>query len=102
VRAFSKGDLVEYEGSSFLENELIMASPDKMMFLIKDMVSHLTRAYKKHLNPFLIARLDLNVSIDFNQQTIDHFEFQDISLHEMVDRFSNKLDVNFTKNFIET
>ena len=57
--AYRDGDLVEYEGNSFLESELILACPDKMMFLVKDTVSHLTRAFKKSLNPFLIARLDL-------------------------------------------
>ena len=36
-----------------------MGSADKVVFLIKDCVAYLTKTYKKHLNPFIVAKLDL-------------------------------------------
>ena len=57
--AYKNDDLIEYNGSQYLENELIMSSPDKLMFLVKDMVAHLSRTYKKNLNPYFASKLDL-------------------------------------------
>lgn len=45
-----------------------MSNPDKMLFLVKDMIAQLSRQYKKNMNPMLIAKLDLH--------SINHFPFQ--------------------------
>jgi hypothetical protein len=47
-----------------------MSSPDKLMFMIKDMVAHLSRTFKKNINPFVAARLDL--------YSIHYFPFPDV------------------------
>lgn len=33
------GDFEEYEGARYLESELITAAPDKLQFLVKDMIA---------------------------------------------------------------
>lgn len=47
-----------------------MSSPDKIMFLIKDMIAHLSRTYKKSLNPFFVSKLDY--------YTVHNFQFPDM------------------------
>ncbi len=69
-----------------------MGCSDKMMFLIKDMVANLTHSYKKTLNPFIVAHLDMF--------TVKNFEFPHMGKELFVR--SQKLDVNFNRNFIET
>ncbi len=71
-----------------------MSSPDKLMFLIKDMIAHLSRTYKKNINPFFVTKMDL--------YTVNHFQFPDIPKTAMFNTKLKKLDVNFTRNFIET
>ncbi|CDW75700.1 UNKNOWN [Stylonychia lemnae] len=90
--AFAQDELIEYKGSQYIENDLIMTSPDKLMFLIKDMVGHLSRTYKKSLNPFFVSKLDFF--------TVHNFQFQDMLKEQMQTQL--RLDVNFTRNFIET
>ena len=48
-----------------------MAAPDKIMFMIKDMVAHLSRTFKKNLNPFYVSKLDL--------YSVHYFNFPEIS-----------------------
>lgn len=86
--------MVEYKGSQFIENDLIMSSPDKLMFLIKDMIAHISKTYKKNINPFFITKMDLF--------TINHFQFPDIPKSTFHNSKLKKLDVNFSRNFIET
>jgi hypothetical protein len=64
------------------------------MFLIKDMVGHLSRTYKRNLNPFFLAKLDLF--------TISHFQFPEIAKQAMMNQKLGRLDVSFTRDFIET
>lgn len=71
-----------------------MSSPDKMMFLVKDMISQLARIYKKNLNPFFISKLDLF--------TVNYFPFPDMPKALMMNKQLKRLDVNFSRNFIET
>jgi hypothetical protein len=47
-----------------------MGSPDKVMFMIKDCVGHLSRTYKKSLDPFYVSKLDL--------KSINYFQFPDL------------------------
>ena len=50
-----------------MENDLVMGSADKLMFLLKDMIAHLASTYKKNLNPFFVSKLDF--------YTVHHFQF---------------------------
>lgn len=68
--AFSQDELIEYPGSKYIENDIIMSSSDKLMFLIKDMVAHIGRTFKKNLNPFFVAKLDL--------YSVHYFPFPDV------------------------
>jgi hypothetical protein len=54
-----------------------VGNPDKIIFLVKDMISTMNKSFKKSLNPFFIANLDLN--------SINHFSFPDIP----IDYFKN-------------
>ena len=90
--AYSQDDMIEYKGSQFIENDLLMSSADKLMFLIKDLISHLTKTYKKNLNPFFISKLDF--------YTVHNFQFPDMLREQMMSQ--QRLDVNFSRNFIET
>lgn len=67
TRAFLEGDLVEYEGMEYIEDESIIGNPDKISFYIKDMVSHLAKSLKQNINPLLIAKLDI--------ETVNFFDF---------------------------
>ena len=73
--AYSQDELIEYKGSQYIENDMIMSSPDKLMFIIKDMIAHLTRTYKKNLNPFFVSKLDF--------LTVHNFQFQDMLKEQM-------------------
>ena len=44
-----------------------MGNPDKILFYLKDMVSHLEKTTKPNINPFLIGKLDI--------ETINFFDF---------------------------
>jgi len=89
----SRGDLQEYDGSQMIENELIMSSPDKLMFMMKDLVAHLSSTYKKNLNPFFISKLDL--------YTVHYFNFPEMTQTDFKLLTQMKNDVGFTRNFIE-
>jgi len=91
---FSEEEQIEYPGSNFLENDMIMQSPDKLMFLIKDMVGHIQKTYKKNINPFFVSKLDLF--------TINNFQFPEIAKSTMMNSAFGRLDVNFSREFIET
>lgn len=56
------------------------------------MVAHISRTYKKNINPFYITKLDL--------LTVNHFTFPETPYKSMLK--AHKLDVNFNRNFIET
>ena len=60
----------DYKAQPLIETDLVVSNPDKVIFLVKDMVANLNRTYKKSLNPLWIARLDLN--------SINHFQFPEI------------------------
>jgi hypothetical protein len=70
-----------------------MSSPDKLMFMIKDMVAHLSRTFKKNLNPFFAAKLDL--------YSVHYFPFPEINKNEFEKEKEMKQDIGFTRNFIE-
>jgi hypothetical protein len=67
VKAFIEGDLNEYAGQEFLEDEAIVGNPEKITFHIKDMMSNLGKAEKQNINPFVIGKLDI--------ETVAHFDF---------------------------
>jgi hypothetical protein len=60
----------DYKAQQLIESDLITGNPDKILFLVKDMLSGFKKTYKKNLNPLLIAKLDLN--------SINHFPFPDM------------------------
>lgn len=66
-KAFIDGDVNEYRGQEFLEEEALVGNADKLLFHIKDMMSNLNKAEKQNLNPFIIGKLDID--------TIAHFDF---------------------------
>ena len=41
TRAFFEGDLKEYKGAEYIEDESIVGNPDKVTFYVKDFISHL-------------------------------------------------------------
>jgi hypothetical protein len=59
-----EGEVEEYSGRAQVEDESVLGSSDKMVFYAKEMVADLTRKTKRFLNPFIVAKLDLN-SIKF-------------------------------------
>jgi hypothetical protein len=61
------GNEVEYDGREYVEDESIMGSCDKQVFYAKEMVSDLTGKPKNNLDPFMMAKLDV--------QTINGFVF---------------------------
>jgi hypothetical protein len=67
VKAFCDGDLNEYKGQEYLEDEAIIGNPDKIVFHVLDMMSNLNKSEKNNINPFIISKLDLD--------TIAHFDF---------------------------
>ncbi len=77
-----------------IENDLITQSPDKITFLIKDMVGHITRTFKKNINLFFLSKLDLF--------TLYHFTFPDITKSTMQNVKLGRLNMNFSRDFIET
>lgn len=50
----------EYDGRQYVEDETVMGDADKMMFYAKEMLSNLTMAPKSVLDPFLMAKLNMN------------------------------------------
>ncbi len=71
-----------------------MGSADKLVFLIKDMICHLSRTYKKNLNPNFVSKLDLF--------SVHHFDFTDLTKLQLKQSQHTKVDVIFNRNFIET
>ena len=57
----------DYKAQQLIESDLIMSNADKMSFLIKDLVAGLNKTFKKSMNPFIVAKLDLT--------SINHFPF---------------------------
>ena len=67
AKAFVDGDLTEYQGQEYLEDESIVGNADKMAFHVKDMVATLNKAEKEQLNPYIVGKLDID--------TVAHFDF---------------------------
>jgi len=44
-----------------------MGNPDKMVFYAKEMISNLTMTPKSMLDPYIMAKMDVN--------TVNHFDF---------------------------
>ena len=66
-RAFLEGELIEYVGHEYLEDETILGNSDKMNFYVKDLVAHLDKPVKEKINPYYIGKLDI--------ETINFFDF---------------------------
>ena len=62
-----EGNKVEYEGRQFVEDEQIMGNSEKMIFYAKEMLAELTSKPKHLVDPFLMAKLDI--------QSINFFDF---------------------------
>ena len=58
------------------------------------MIATLNKSFKKSLNPFWIAKLDIN--------SINHFPFPEMKQSYFSSEKGNKNDVGFDRNFIET
>ena len=67
VLKFMDGTEQEYKGRQYFEDESVLGNPEKLVFYTKEMLSQLTLSAKHALDPFLIAKLDLN--------TINFFDF---------------------------
>ena len=67
TKAFYEGDLKEYKGQEYLEDETIVGNSDKIIFYVKDFVSHLQKTVKPNINHFFISKLDI--------ETINFFDF---------------------------
>jgi len=59
-------DEPEYQGREYVEYEGIVGCADKCIFYAKELISDLTVKPKPSLNPFIMAKLDLN-SIKYYQ-----------------------------------
>jgi len=57
----------EYAGREYVENEQIMGNSEKQIFYAKEMIADLTNKPKIQLDPYIIAKLDI--------QTISYFDF---------------------------
>ena len=73
-REFCAGYKIGYEGFEYLEDETIIGNSDKINFYIKDFLIHLEKTPKQNLNPFYIAKLDID--------SIQHFEFPQVPANE--------------------
>jgi len=51
--------VVEYQGREFVEDESIMGASEKMIFYIKEMVANISSQPPQLLNPFIMAKLDV-------------------------------------------
>lgn len=71
----------------------MVSNPDKIIFLVKDMIATLNKTFKKSLNPFWIAKLDLN--------SINHFPFPEMQKSYFTGERGDRSDVGFDRNFIE-
>ena len=49
---------------------MVVSNPDKVVFLVKDMIATINKQFKKSMNPFWIAKMDLN--------SINHFAFPEM------------------------
>ena len=67
VTQIFQGQVQEYSGRQYIEDEQILGNADKLVYFSKDMMAHLTKTPKLSLDPFLIAKLDLS--------TINFFDF---------------------------
>lgn len=88
------GNENEYKAQQLIESDLVAGNPDKIMFLVKDMMAGFNKTFKKNINPLLIAKLDLN--------SINHFSFPDIPQSYFSGPKGDLHDVSFDRNFIET
>lgn len=81
----------EYKAQKYLETNLVVANPDKILFLVKDMVATLNKQFKKSMNPLWVGKLDLH--------SINHFSFPDLKQ----DYFQSEegRDINFNRRFNE-
>jgi hypothetical protein len=57
----------EYQGRDLIEDESILGNTDKMVFYAKELIGDLSCKAKTSLDPFVIAKLDI--------ETINHFTF---------------------------
>lgn len=68
-----------------------MANPDKLLFLVKDMISTLNKQFKKSMNPLWIGKLDLH--------SVNHFSFPE--LKKTFFKEEDTRDLNLTRKFTE-
>ena len=83
----------EYKAQQMIESDLVAGNPDKILFLVKDMMAQLNKNFKKNINPMLIGKLDFN--------SINHFPFPDVPTSYFTEK-GDQHDVSFDRNFIET
>lgn len=67
VLKIMEGAETEYAGRQYVEDESVIGNADKIVFYSKEMISDLTLAPKAVLNPYIIAKLNIN--------TIKFFDF---------------------------
>lgn len=72
ILSIQDGTKVEYAGRELIEDEQVLGSSDKMIFYAKEMLADLTTKPKPLVDPYLIAKLDL--------ETIDKFDFPKVPI----------------------
>jgi hypothetical protein len=87
VLSIQEGKTVEYEGREYIEAETVLGSSEKMIYYAREMVSQLNNGVKYLLNPFVVAKLDLN--------TIRQFDFAPVPLAQ------NKYDLRSGKRKVK-
>jgi hypothetical protein len=91
VKAFFDGDLLEYKGQQYIEDESIVGNSEKIVFHIQDMVSNLNKATKPTINPFIIGKLDID--------TIAHFDFVSLAKDQNQYLFKNDGPLQVAEDF---
>ena len=54
-----------------MEDESIMGSSEKQVFYVKEMMSDLTTKLKHALDPFMMAKLDIQTIANFDFPTVE-------------------------------
>lgn len=66
VLRYQDGTVVEYVGRDLVEDETIMGNSDNLIFYAKEIISDLTHKPKYLIDPFVMAKLDIQSIFYFN------------------------------------
>ena len=66
VLRIQEGAVVEYKGREFVEDESVMGASEKMIFYMKEMCANIAKSPPQLLNPFIMAKLDIDTVKNFS------------------------------------